>query len=146
MTTLVTLLAAAGCRHAAPPRRPGEAEVVVRAGGRDFRVKVEVARTGPERERGLMYRERLEPDHGMLFLFPQPEVLKFWMHNTYIPLDMIFMDAHRRIVYVEENAEPLTDAPRGPSTSTQYVLEVQGGFARREGLEPGSEVRFVGVE
>jgi uncharacterized membrane protein (UPF0127 family) len=93
-----------------------------------------------------MYRERLEPDHGMLFLFPYPDVLKFWMHNTYIPLDMIFMDGRRRIVYIEENAEPLTDAPRGPNSSTQYVLEVQGGFARREGVEPGSEVRFVGVE
>jgi uncharacterized membrane protein (UPF0127 family) len=146
LSILATGLASAtGCRHSAMPA-PTEAQVLLRAhSGRETRVKVEVARTEDERTRGLMFRQKLDPGCGMLFLFPQPERLKFWMHNTYIPLDMIFFGADRRVVAVVENAEPLTDSPRGPDAETQYVLEVPGGWAQTVGIEPGMEARFIGV-
>jgi uncharacterized membrane protein (UPF0127 family) len=93
-----------------------------------------------------MYRRSLEPGSGMLFLWPAPQdSLKFWMRNTYIPLDMIFLAADRRVVFVEENAEPLTDTPRGPNEPVQFVLEVPGGWARTHGIAPGVSATFVGV-
>jgi uncharacterized membrane protein (UPF0127 family) len=145
-TGLASLALHAGCRHGPASTVPVEAAVVLRAGaGHDLRVRVELARSDPERTRGLMYRQKLEPGWGMLFLFSTPGPLKFWMHNTYIPLDMLFISAQKRVVYIEENAEPLTDVPRGPDVDTQYVLEVPGGWARASGIAQGSEVRFEGV-
>jgi uncharacterized membrane protein (UPF0127 family) len=135
------------CGHSRPPERTTEPEVVLRApSGAELRVKVELARTDQERMRGLMFRQKLEDGHGMLFLFERPDRLKFWMKNTYIPLDMLFIDEHRRVIAVEENAEPLTLKSRGPDADSQYVLEVPGGWTRTHGVGPGVEVRFVGVE
>jgi uncharacterized membrane protein (UPF0127 family) len=83
----------------------------------------------------------------MIFLFPRPEMLKFWMKNTYIPLDMVFIGADKRVVYVEENAEPLTLQNRGPADEeSQFVLEVPGGWARAHGVERGVSVRFVNID
>jgi uncharacterized protein len=138
-------LFAGACSH--PPQHGrGEPEVVLHSRSREVRVKVELARTEPERSRGLMFRQHLDSGRGMLFLFEQPSVLKFWMKNTYIPLDMIFMDAAKRVLFIEENAEPLTLAPRGPDVSAQYVLEVPGGWSRDHGIEPGTTVQFVGID
>ncbi len=111
--------------------------------GNEVHVTVELARTPAERQRGRMFRRSLEAGRGMLFLFSEPSPLKFWMHNTYIPLDMIFLADDHRVVYVEENAEPETDTPRGPDTPTQFVLAVPGGWARAHGIEPGVSARFV---
>jgi uncharacterized membrane protein (UPF0127 family) len=149
----MTVLLAAGitldaCGHGAPRNgRAGEPEVVLHVrGGRDERVRVELARSEPERERGLMFRQSLDGGRGMLFLFDRSERLKFWMKNTYIPLDMIFIDEQRQVVFVEENAEPLTLDPRGPDRESRYVLEVPGGWARAHGVETGVPVRFINVD
>jgi hypothetical protein len=135
-----------GCPPAAQTR-PSEPEVVLRSGaGQELRVKVELARSDAERSRGLMYRQSLEPGRGMLFIFERPSRLHFWMKNTYIPLDMLFIDEHKRVIYVEENAEPLTLDQRGPSDAdSQYVLEVPGGWCHAHGVGPGIEVRFEGL-
>lgn len=138
---------AASCTHGSGSAKPvADPEVVLRTPGGELHVKVEIARTEPERQRGLMYRTSLEAGRGMIFLFEHPQRLSFWMKNTYIPLDMIFMDEHKKVVYVEENAEPLTLEARGPQTDTQFVLEVPGGWARAHGVGPGVEVRFVNVD
>jgi uncharacterized membrane protein (UPF0127 family) len=123
-----------------------EPQVVLMPPGRDpVTVRVEVARTEDERRRGLMFRKRMEQDAGMLFLFERPEQLTFWMRNTYIPLDMIFIAASMRVLGVVENAEPLTDASRSVEGQSQYVLEVNAGLSRRYGLTKGTAVRFEGV-
>jgi uncharacterized membrane protein (UPF0127 family) len=93
-----------------------------------------------------MYRQKLEPGRGMIFLFPHPEPLKFWMKNTYIPLDMIFISNERKVLFVEENAEPLTTTALGPDEDSQFVLEVPGGWARAHGVERGVAVRFVDID
>jgi uncharacterized protein len=108
-------------------------------------VRVEVARTEEERRRGLMFRTHLDDDAGMLFLFERPQQLTFWMRNTEIPLDMIFIQPSMRILGIVENAEPRTDSTRSVPGESQYVLEVNAGFSRRHGLAGGTALRFEGV-
>jgi len=127
-------------------RAKAEPQVLLMPPGRDsVAVRVEVARTEDERRRGLMFRKRMEQDAGMLFVFERPERLTFWMRNTYIPLDMVFIAASMRIQGVVENAEPLTDASRSVEGESQYVLEVNAGFSRRYGLSKGTAARFEGM-
>jgi len=144
---MVVSIAASACSHSTEARKHGEPEVVLLSRAGDQHVKVEIARSDPERERGLMYRQKLEAGRGMIFLFERPQRLKFWMMNTYIPLDMIFIGADKHVVYVEENAEPLTVVTRGPANEdSQFVLEVPGGWARAHGVERGITVRFVDID
>jgi uncharacterized membrane protein (UPF0127 family) len=114
-------------------------------GGEPVTVQIEVARTESERRRGLMFRKHLDENAGMLFLFERSEPLTFWMHNTYVPLDMIFIEPSMHVLGVVENAEPLTDSARAVPGNSQYVLEVNAGFSRRHGLGQGTAVRFEGV-
>jgi uncharacterized membrane protein (UPF0127 family) len=140
-------LSVAACSQTQPQVQVrSEPEVILKTRAGTEHVKVEIARTEPDRARGLMYRQSLAPGRGMIFLFSQPEKLKFWMKNTYIPLDMIFIGADKRVVYIEENAEPLTVTTRGPDEDSQFVLEVPGGWSRGHGVERGTEVRFVGID
>ena len=113
--------------------------------GEPVTVRVEVARTARERERGLMFREHLDEDAGMLFVFPGAEPRSFWMRNTSIPLDILFIGADRRVLGVVADAEPLTDDPREVPGRAQYVLEVHAGFARRYGIAAGARASFIGV-
>ena len=109
------------------------------------RVRVELARTPEEQMRGLMFRRSLGPDAGMLFLFDRAEPRRFWMRNTYIPLDMIFLDAERVVVSIEENTVPLDETGRGPDQPAQFVVEVAGGYARSHGISVGSRAQFFNV-
>ncbi len=138
----VFLLAAACASRPGPPA--ASPRVVIRAGGRSLPVEVEVARTEPERERGLMFRERLEPGHGMLFVFDEESQHDFWMKDTLIPLDMIFIDSSKRIVGIVARAEPRTLTPRRVLAPSRYVLEVPGGWAEAHGVRPGDAVRLEG--
>jgi uncharacterized membrane protein (UPF0127 family) len=108
-------------------------------------VPVELARTPAEQQRGLMYRDKLDPQKGMLFLFPAEQQQVFWMKNTLIPLDIIFITAQRTVLGVAENAEPLTTSPRSVPGMSQYVLEVVGGFAKQHRISPGTPVEFVNL-
>jgi uncharacterized membrane protein (UPF0127 family) len=108
-------------------------------------VKVEIADTATTRELGLMYRQRLDSNAGMLFVFKQPQHLTFWMKNTEIPLDMIFADANGTIVGIVANAEPFSERQLSVDAESQYVLEVNGGFAQRHGIKPSDRLRFLGI-
>jgi uncharacterized membrane protein (UPF0127 family) len=114
-------------------------------GGEPVSVQIELARTESERRRGLMFRKHLDENAGMLFLFERSEPLTFWMHNTYVPLDMIFIEPSMHVLGIVENAEPLTDSGRSVPGNSQYVLEVNAGFSRRHGLGQGTAVRFQGI-
>jgi hypothetical protein len=115
-------------------------------GAREIPVKVEIAATPPTRQRGLMFRQSLPEEEGMLFLFPASEQLSFWMKNTYLPLDMIFIKSDMTVLGVVEGAIPLTEESRAVPGESQYVLEVNATFARRHGIGPGTQVRFEGTE
>jgi uncharacterized protein len=145
---LLLALLLVGCGHSvAKTPQQGEPSVVLTVKpGVDHKVMVELARTPEQRNRGLMYRQSLAQGRGMLFLFPRSEPLKFWMKNTYIPLDMIFMDEQKHVVYVEENAEPLTLNERGPDVDARYVLEVPGGWAQAHDVRSGVVAKFLNVD
>jgi uncharacterized protein len=140
------LVLACASPKGAPETSASPARVIVEtAAGHRHAVRVELARTDAQRERGLMNRERLEPDAGMLFLFDSSAVHAFWMKNTLIPLDMIFIDDSGRIVGIVERAEPLTLVNRDVGVPSRYVLEVNGGWAAAHGVAPGDRVRFENV-
>ena len=102
---------------------------------------VEIADTPESRAQGLMYREAMAPDAGMLFVYETPRRAEFWMKNTLIPLDIIFADSEGRVMTVHENAIPgdLTPIPGGDGV--RFVLEINGGLARKVGIGVGSEMR-----
>ncbi len=109
-------------------------------------VSVEVVRTPRKIQLGLMYRNHMPPDHGMLFLMGEERVHSFWMRNTLIPLDMIFIGRDMRVVGVVANAEPLTDTSRSVGKPSYYVLEVNGGWAEAHGVGPGTAVQFHSIK
>jgi uncharacterized protein len=105
-------------------------------------ISVEVANTIEQRERGLMFRKHLDDNAGMIFIFPDSQPRNFWMHNTDIPLDMIFVDPQFRVIGIVANAAPHTDTLRNVDGSSQYVLEVNGGFCAKHGIQPGDRFDF----
>ncbi len=113
-------------------------------GSRRAVIKVEIVDTPSTREFGLMYRKHLDEDAGMLFVFPAPDHLSFWMKNTVIPLDMIFADAHGKIVGTVETAEPFSERPLSVDGDSLYVLEVNGGFSQRHHIHAGDQMKFEG--
>lgn len=119
--------------------------VIATKSGKEHAFRVEIADTSAKREMGLQYRNELADDQGMLFLFPAEEILTFWMKNTPLPLDMIFIGRDRKIVGIVREATPFSLAPRSIGAPSRYVLEIKGGLARQKGIEAGDSVRFEGV-
>ena len=116
---------------------------VDRVDGSVIDFQVELALTHKQRQQGLMYRTELAPDKGMLFIFPVPSMQSFWMRNTYIPLDIIFLDSDGEIVNIVANAEPETDTPRSSTAPAKAVFEIAGGRALELKLAPGDIVRHA---
>jgi uncharacterized membrane protein (UPF0127 family) len=114
--------------------------------GREITFVVEVADTPAKRELGLQYRRDLPADRGMIFLFPHEADQTFWMKNTLIPLDMIFINSDRRIVGIAEEAVPFTLDPRSVGRPSRFVLEINGGLSKRYGIKAGNAVRFRGIQ
>ena len=107
-------------------------------------VRVEIANTNETRTRGLMYRRDLPQDHGMIFLFDKTEEQTFWMHNTLIGLDMIFLTEDRAVVGVL-TAAPQTDVPRTVGKPSRYVVEVGSGEAAAHAVGPGTRAAFIDI-
>ncbi len=105
------------------------------------RFSVELADDEAERAVGLMNRERMASSAGMLFAYETPRHAWFWMKNTLIPLDMIFADAAGRVTHVHEGAAPLDETAIDGGEGVSFVLEINGGLAKRLGLEPGAVMR-----
>jgi uncharacterized protein len=106
-------------------------------------VEVELARTELEKERGLMYRTKLPDAQGMLFSWNGVEEPRmFWMRNTCIPLDMMFIARDGTITGILEQVPTLNDEPRGVPCPAAYVLEVNAGWSRAHGIQPGTMVQF----
>lgn len=108
-------------------------------------VDVELMLTDPHRARGLMYRTSLGDQQGMLFAWERPAVRSFWMRDTCLPLDMLFIDADGYIAGILENVPPMNDASRGIDCEVPYVLEVNAGFTRKNGIFAGQRVRLDGL-
>jgi len=124
----------------APARAAEQATIEIVSGSGVHAFAVELATTDAERERGLMFRKELPEGQGMLFDFQRDQPVAFWMHNTYIPLDMMFIRSDGRIVRIEENAKPESDDLIPSGAPVRAVLEVIGGTARQLGIKPGDRV------
>lgn len=144
---VATLLAAVllACRAPPPPPpRPRDARVHVDASSGTATVRVEIARTPREQEKGLMERGQLDVDAGMLFLFAEAGRHGFWMKNTVLPLDLLFIGEDGRVAAIVERTPLGLDSDDGGVVS-RYVLEVNRGWARAHGVKPGDRVRFENV-
>jgi uncharacterized membrane protein (UPF0127 family) len=120
----------------------GELQFLRQDGTVAVSISIEIADTPEARVKGLMERWFLPDLHGMLFIFDYPEVQRFWMHNTPLSLDMIFVDKNQRILNIAESTVPMSEqtyASRGPA---QYVVEVKAGFSKRHGIEEGMSIRW----
>ena len=106
------------------------------------RFQVEVARTPEAQQLGLMYRRHMGARHGMIFPKPRAEPTSFWMKNTYIPLDLLFIRADGRVSSVAANATPLSTATIDSVEPVTTVLELNGGTAARLGIRPGDKVSW----
>lgn len=106
----------------------------------DHEIVVELAETPEQRQRGLMYRTELAPDHGMIFDLGLPRTASMWMANTLIPLDMVFIRADGSVAGFYEQAEPRSKRVIASREPVKYVLELAGGQAQAYGLKPGDTV------
>jgi uncharacterized protein len=109
-------------------------------------VTVEVVKSPGLVQKGLMYRKFMAPDAGMVFLMDEVDDHYFWMKNTLIPLDIMFITADFTVAGVLENMQPLDTKSKGVGKPSLYVLEVNGGYAKAHGITAGTKVRFDGVE
>lgn len=154
MTLIATALAGgalaacgtqAGTPVTAAERSPQGLEQVpltIHSGDKVHRFTVEVARTPEEQAQGLMHRQSLAPDRGMIFPYDPPRPLAFWMKNTLIPLDMVFIGPNRRIVRIAENTVPLSLDPVPSVDPASAVLEIAGGRSAELGLKVGDQVQW----
>jgi uncharacterized protein len=111
----------------------------------DYPFTIEIADTPQEQQRGLMYRQDLAPDAGMLFDYGQEQRVAFWMQNTYIPLDMIFIAADGTVKHVHANARPLDPTSIPSRFPVRFVLEIPGGRAAEIGLKAGDTLEHMRV-
>ena len=150
---LALLLTAAACGAAPTPANratatpaPAGPRVTLPSGAV---YTVEVARTPEEQAQGLMFRESLPERTGMIFLFSDKGVHRFWMKNTMIPLDMIWMDGDGRVLFVSADTPPCKADPcasYGPDAPAASVLEIAGGRAGKENVTVGSVIRFQDIK
>jgi len=118
----------------------GDLVVETAAGGR-HRFRVWIADTEPRQRQGLMFVRDLPADQGMLFVNRPPRPASFWMKNTYIPLDLLFVDARGKVLHIFERATPLSLEPMGIEAPVRAVFEIKGGESARRGIRVGDRVR-----
>ena len=115
----------------------GTSELTIQTAAGPQKFAIEVALTDAQMEQGLMFRRNLAADAGMLFDFRAPANIMMWMKNTLIPLDMLFLDQHGRIVDIHERAVPLSTDTIAPEIAARYVIELNGGTVARLGIKRG---------
>lgn len=112
----------------------------IASGGQNRLFQVEVMRTAEEKARGLMFRQFMPEDRGMLFDFEREQSVSMWMRNTYIPLDMLFIRTDGTVHHIHERAQPLDETPISSRGDVRFVLEINGGIAAKLGLKAGDRV------
>jgi len=143
-TAVLTAVILATCGPAVAQCRDDQVEL--RGPNGTARFTVEVADDDAERSRGLMFRDSMARSAGMLFIYDTPRRASFWMRNTLIPLDMIFADATGRVTRVHSNAIPRDETPIDGGTDVLYVLEINGGLAKRLGIAEGADLRHPAID
>ena len=107
------------------------------------KIDIQIAQTEFDRQLGLMFRKDMKENEGMLFIFPDNQVRNFWMRNTEIPLDMLFIDSSKVILNIAKNTTPYSDNSYSSIKPAKYVLEVNGGFSDKYKVTPGNKVTWI---
>ncbi len=139
LAVAMTLFASTGLAQFSQP------QAIVQSPQGEIKIALELARTPKEMARGLMFRKDLDEYAGMLFVYKVDGDHHFWMKNTYLPLDMLFVSQQGEVLGIVENAEPMTTVSRSVGVPSRYVLELNAGFCRRHGVTVGSKMRFLGI-
>jgi hypothetical protein len=135
-----------GRKGRAPEQHLGPPRVIIHTGNNQLaQVQVELAVTNLQLRQGLMYRKSLPEFRGMLFMFPFESHQTFWMKNTLIPLDMIFIGENMKVRGIVENAAPESEHVLGIEQPSRYVLEVNAGYSSKHGVKAGDAVEFLGI-
>lgn len=145
LMAFVLVLGVAGCGSSGADSKTETTlptkQVAISNGGKSEKVILEIAATAPQREQGLMYRQEMADDHGMLFVFPDETTAAFWMKNTYIPLDIAFVSAQGEIVDILPG-KPLDETLIAPRHAYLYAIEMNQGWFAKHGLGLGSKVEL----
>ena len=140
----------AGCASQGGTERPAGYDrtdlTIANTDGSCVPIAIELAVTPSARQQGLMQRRELAANSGMLFVWPLPRPVNMWMRDTHIPLDMIFIAPDGRVSHIAAQTTPLSEALISSQGSVLAVLEVNGGFAARHGIEPGSRVAHARID
>ncbi|TYB79437.1 DUF192 domain-containing protein [Bizionia myxarmorum] len=151
LSATLVALAATSCKE--EPKKAEQAEVVFKKEGELqllekttdsvlVKLDIEIADNEFETQTGLMYRESMKTNHGMLFVFPNEQPRSFYMKNTRIALDIIYLDANKTIVSFQENAQPFNEGSLPSEGAAKYVLEVNAGLAKTWQLKVGDKMRY----
>lgn len=124
-------------------RKDGELSFIDSSGTIISKINIQVANSEYDRELGLMFRKNMDENQGMLFIFPDVQARSFWMRNTLIPLDMIFVDSTKTVLNIAKNTTPLSDVSYPSAGPAEYVIEVNGGFCDRHNLTAGAKVNWA---
>ena len=117
-----------------------KSHLIIQSGDLHQRFNIELATTVAERAKGLMHRTEIADDYGMLFDFEKSDHVYMWMKNTYVSLDMLFVEEDGTIHHIVQNTTPLSESIIGSSGAVRYVLEVKGGTTKRLGINPGDRL------
>lgn len=134
----------AGAELGQSPAGLAQTTLCVTSGSKTHAFTVEIARTSAEQSKGMMFRTTMADDTGMIFPFPEPKLASFWMKNTVIPLDIIFIRSNGTIESIAENAVPYSTDPVEAGEPVAAVLELRGGLTSELGIGPGDMVRWAG--
>ncbi|MDR3610346.1 MAG: DUF192 domain-containing protein [Ignavibacteriaceae bacterium] len=108
-----------------------------------IKIEIEIANNGSSRQLGLMFRKHMDNSDGMLFIFTDEEMQSFWMHETYIPLDMIFVNKEKKIVTIHRNTQTLSDQTYPSTAPAIYVIEVNARFCAANNINEGDRITFI---
>jgi uncharacterized protein len=124
-------------------RKDGELTFTDSLNNSKVKIDIQIANSDFDRELGLMFRKQMDENKGMLFIFPVEERQSFWMRNTFIPLDMIFVNSSKKIVTIHRNTQTLSDQSYPSTAPAQFVLEVNGGYCSRHNINEGDKINFI---
>jgi len=124
-------------------KHEGNLQIIDSIGTIKKEIKIEIAYNDFEQQTGLMYRKQMDTDKGMLFIFEEIKVRSFYMKNTYIPLDIIYIDTDNFIINIAKNAEPLNETSLFSETPAKYVLEINAGLSDVWGLKAGDKINYT---
>jgi uncharacterized membrane protein (UPF0127 family) len=126
-------------------KKEGELLILDSLNSAKVRIDIEFADTEYERQLGLMLRDRMDEKQGMLFVFPTEKYQSFWMRNTNISLDMIFINEQKEIVTIHKNTTPLSEQSYPSSSPAKFVLEVISGFTDKYNVQEGDKLNWIGI-